>query len=477
MLHITVQKGENVRQISLNEPCTVKEMLAQCGISFSHPCGGRGLCGACRIEAGGNLSEMTPRERQLGFRLSCQTVLLGDAVITLPDDSGMRIEGAEDSIPPCDADVCCAADIGTTTVAVNLYDGKTGALIGQKSRLNPQSDAASDVIGRIGAAMNGQGERLQRQISGCLLDLMGDRRIDRLVITGNTAMLYLLTGKNPASLAAAPFLADCLFDETVDFHGMKAYLPPCMHAFVGADITCAVLKSGMCNAPDTALLCDIGTNGELALWKGGRLYVTSTAAGPAFEGVGLSCGCQSVPGAVDRVRVVDGKLSLHTIGNLPPVGFCGSGVIDLCAGLLQLGIIDETGAMEAEKYAVTDSLFVPRKDIRSIQLAKAALCAGILTLLEETNTNVRDVTAFYVAGGFGTHLNFDSAAGIGLFPEELGSKLKVLGNAALAGAAGLMDEQNRALCRDIARKACHVTLGGSARFNENYMDCMLFPEA
>ena len=254
------------------------------------------------------------------------------------------------------------------------------------------------------------------------------------------------------------------------------YLPPCMHAFVGADITCAVLSGGQTDRDAVSLLCDVGTNGELALWKDGRLLVTSTAAGPAFEGAGISCGCGSVGGAIDRAWVQDGRLAVHTIGNLPAVGVCGSGLIDAVAAGLALEAIDETGALEEADLPLTDGVRLLPRDIRAVQLAKGAIAAGIETMLEEAGVQSEAIAALYIAGGFGSHLNPQSAAAIGLFPAVLAPRVRVLGNAALDGASRLLLNQDLiAKAREIARLSHHVDLGGSPRFNAHYMDCMFFP--
>ena len=247
---------------------------------------------------------------------------------------------------------------------------------------------------------------------------MASEALDALVLTGNTTMLYLLTGRNPEPLSHAPFVADCLFDMESRVLERNAYLPPCMNAFVGADISCAVLAAGQCDKDAVSLLVDIGTNGEIALWKDGTLYVASTAAGPAFEGAGISCGCASLRGAIDRVWLQDGQLRAHTIGEQRAVGICGSGLIDAVAMLLEKGEIDETGATESERLELRDGIALLPKDIRAVQLAKAAIAAGIETLMQSAGVGPEHIETLYIAGGFGSHLDVRSAAAIGLFPRR-----------------------------------------------------------
>lgn len=487
MFELTVWKNGSARKIAFEKESLLDTILLQAGFSLPHPCGGHGNCGKCAVELSGAVSEPNEQEKKVGKRLSCQAVILGDASVFLPDDGqAMDIEtetGSQSiSLQPMQGSYGAAVDIGTTTIAVKVFDLKTGECTGTAASLNPQTAEAADVMGRIEAAMGGKLSQLQTQVTECIEALLRKavsekKQPDVLVITGNTTMLYLLCGIDPESLSHAPFLAETLFDTEVDFSGRTAYLPPCMNAFVGADITCAVLASGMCRKGETALLCDIGTNGEIALWKDGVLYVTSTAAGPAFEGAGISCGCGSVSGAIDRVWLENGKLCVHTIHEAKPVGICGSGLIDAIAAGLKSGEIDETGALEDDTLPLAEGVFLEQKDIRSVQLAKAAIAAGIETLLETAGTTVEEIKTLYITGGFGSHLNVESALEIGLLPQGIEDRTVVLGNAALAGAARvLLDRREKQELSRIAGLSKHVNLGGNAVFNEKYVNNMLFGE-
>ena len=506
-------------------PAILDHVLEQKDIRIGHPCGGRGTCGKCKVTLAGCVSEPNPMEQRAGVRLSCQAVLLGDAQVWLSVDRAMEqieVSGSEkagriDRLHPMEGRLGAAIDIGTTTLALKLYDLKSGNCVGQSSMENPQRAVAADVMGRIQAAIEGGGELLQRQILKALKTLLdfacGDSRslpgqsdesgwnlrgqpdesgwslpgqmdesrkdipeeVDAMAVVGNTTMLYLLTGKHPESLARAPFLADDLFDRMDTILGRETYLPPCMNAFVGADITAAVLTSGMCEKEEIALLCDIGTNGELALWKDRTLYVSSTAAGPAFEGAGISCGCGSIRGAVDKVWVEDGQIRVHTIGGAEPIGVCGSGLLDAIASYLELGEIDETGAMEEDELVLGGNVAILPKDVRAVQLAKGAIAAGIETMFTEAGIKADDVKKLYIAGGFGSHLNVESAVRIGLIPEELKGRVEILGNAALAGAVRmLLDQSSLETVRQIAKHSVHVNLGGNKVFNEWFVEKMMF---
>lgn len=488
MATLTIHSGTAPQTLDFQAPAPLAALLDKAECAPARPCGGRGQCGKCAVTVTGAVSEPNEAERRAGARLACQAVLLGDAQVYLPRGTRWRqIElGGADTLTaakPMPGDYGAAIDIGTTTVALKLFDLHSGRCVGAGGMPNPQIAVAADVMGRIGAALDGKLDALQEQITAALNALLTSvcaesgidaQAVRSLVVTGNTTMLYLLTGRDPRSLSRAPFEADTLFDAEADVLGRRAYLPPCMNAFVGADITCAVLASGMCGSDETALLCDVGTNGEIALWHHGTLYVTSTAAGPAFEGAGISCGCGSIDGAIDRVWTESGALKLHTIGNAPPVGLCGSGLIDAVAAFLDSEDISPTGAIEAA-LPLCPGVTLAAADIRAVQLAKAAIAAGIETAMQRAGVSQGDIAAFYIAGGFGSHLNLQSAAAISLFPASLTAHANVIGNAALDGAARLLlDTDALDAVRAIAARARHIPLSGDPDFNDAYIEHMLF---
>lgn len=487
---LTIIQNGSRREIPFVGQTRLHDALREAGVLLDHPCGGKGTCGKCAVVLEGCVSEPNDAEKKAGSRLSCQAVLLGDAAVWLDEDTTLQqIEVSGESFAarqPMKGRFGAAIDIGTTTMALKLCRLSDGAVLGAAACANPQRDIAADVIGRMEAAMAGSLTDLQTMVLQAIESLLAEacemanlpaEQVDVLVITGNTTMLYLLTGKDPACLSRSPFLADCLFGYEAEILGRKAFLPPCMDAFVGADITCAVLASRMTEVPGPTLLCDIGTNGEIALWKDGVLYVTSTAAGPAFEGAGISCGCGSVRGAIDKAWLEGDALCVHTIGGAPAVGLCGSGLIDTVAALLIREDVSQTGAMSQKELAIAGDVKLTRKDIRAVQLAKAAIAAGIQTLLETTDTKETDIAEFYICGGFGTHLNLTSAVTIGLIPEILAKKAKVLGNGALSGAVKMMlDRGCHQQAETLAKCARQMNLGGNPQFNENYIDQMLFPE-
>lgn len=379
-----------------------------------------------------------------------------------------------------------AIDLGTSTIALALCRVPDGAVIAVEACENPQRMVSSDVVGRIEAAMRGL-DRLMREstlsamegllLATCTQAGIAVDQVDSLVVTGNTSMLHVLVGQDVECLSRAPFVAERLFDEELEILGRKAYLPPCFGAFVGADLACALLSSGVTQSGATGLLCDLGTNGEVALWSAGTLYVASTAAGPCFEGVGLGCGCPSIPGAIDSVWLEDDALRFGTIGDAPPVGICGSGIIEACAAMLRRGDLSESGRLACAELSLCDEVRIDQSDIRSVQLAKAAIAAGIDSLINAAGLVREDVSDFVICGGLGSSLNMVSASDIGLVPLGFVPKARVLGNAALEGAVMLLlDGEKRAIIDEMRRCVLCVPLAGDDYFGRSYIEHMVFDQ-
>ena len=469
------------------------------------PCGGHGKCGKCRVIASGELSPITATEREhltedeiaRGIRLACQTRICGDCEISVPSvdtaDSKILTDAHAEmkTTAPDFKKYGAAVDVGTTTLAARLYNTK-GDVLAECGRLNPQSIWGADVISRIEASMRGESKKIATAICNSIDEMLAElaenagvstESIDGLVITGNTAMLHFLTDTSPEPLSHAPFEAKRLFDETLapvslglkyTSHDAKIYLPPCIAAFVGADTVCALLATEL-TSTDNALLADIGTNGEMGLWHNGKLSVCSTAAGPAFEGVGISMGMNGSCGAIDRVTIDGDGFISHVIGDVQPKGICGSGLIDAVACLIESGTLDETGLLDDDPTEIVSPVFLTQHDIRMVQLAKSAICAGIVTLLHEAALDEDGVSVFHIAGGFGSYLDIKSAGKIGLIPEKLTEKVVVDGNAALSGAAMLLLDKNmRARAAKIAKEAVVVDLATNPVFAEMYMTGMMF---
>jgi uncharacterized 2Fe-2S/4Fe-4S cluster protein (DUF4445 family)/predicted metal-binding protein len=470
------------------------------------PCGGHGKCGKCKVVAHGMLSEISDAERRLltdaeierGVRLACMTKAFGDSrietALKASDAQILTSSSVEQSIvEPTFTSYGVAVDIGTTTLAATLFS-KSGKRIATEATLNPQSRWGADVVSRIEKSMAGEREALAEAVRVAIVGLIEGlaqkggiktEEIDGAVITGNTVMLALLCGDDVEPFSHAPFDVKELYGKQFAAKELgldtlapdaTVYLPPCISAFVGADTVCAILSTALCEN-DTAMLADIGTNGEIALQANGKLTVCSTAAGPAFEGVGISMGMRGERGAIDKVALANGRLVCHTIGEVAPVGICGSGLVDAVACMLMTETIDESGFLEDDTYTLEGEVELTQKDIRMVQLAKSAICAGIEALVAAEKAELTSIRRLYIAGGFGNYLNMSNSVAIGLLPRELGHKIQAVGNAALAGAEMLL------VNKGLREKA--ALLGGSARvlelstdpvFSEKYMMGMSFEE-
>ena len=479
------------------------ELLSEI-IAGEKPCGGHGRCGKCRVIATGELSEISDAERRLlsdgelarGIRLACMTRALGDCRVEREE----RLAGAQilsssaekrEANAPAFSQYGAAIDVGTTTLAATLLD-RDGKRLAEAACMNPQSRWGADVVSRIEASLAGAlgelSEAIREALNGLLSELclrggVSTEQLDGLVITGNTVMLALLCGDDTDPFSHAPFAVSELYGKKILAKelGLTAlsrdalvYLPPCIAAFVGADTTCAILAVELCGG-DTAMLADIGTNGELALYHGGRLTVCSTAAGPAFEGVGISSGMRGEKGAVDRVTLVNGNLHCHVIGDGEPKGICGSGLIDAVACLLRAELVDESGYMEDESVPLAGEISLTDRDIRAVQLAKSAISAGLMTLAEEAGLSLDTVSELRIAGGFGNYLNKESAVAIGLIPKALGGHIRVCGNAALSGAERLLlDVGLRERADALARSASVCNLASNPIFSARFIENMSF---
>lgn len=518
MFQVTVNYRGKSTALLYQKPVLLASALQDCGVPFSMPCGGRGICGKCKVTARGALSEPGEKEREVlgeeleqGRRLACLAQALGDVQVFAEQAETMVLsdgELPEFSPEPSGSGLGFAVDVGTTTVAVYCYDQKKALLLGKGSFPNPQGIFGADVISRIEKALAGEAEALRaclkERLEECFLKLCQGQgaepgQVDSVVVTGNTTMMYLLFGESVEPLSHAPFEAPCRYGAELPksalgmeaFPNAKVYVPPLIGAFVGSDITSAVLSSGITRKPEISLLIDVGTNGEMGLWDGERLFCCSTAAGPAFEGAGISTGMSAAPGAIGKVWLEAEEIRCEVIGGGKALGICGSGLIDGVAALLDAGLIDESGCIDEScepfsKYVTEiegepalllgeSGIALTQKDIRQVQLAKSAICAGIRSLLHESGKTAEDLKELLLAGGFGSFIDCERAGRIGLIPQELVAKARAVGNAAGMGAIlELLSLSGRRESRKIVSESNLLELSSSPYFMEQYVECMMF---
>lgn len=447
------------------------------------PCGGKGSCGKCRVQIG----EETV--------LSCQTLVDQDMEVILPDDAKASIlaTGIHTSVAADGENTYAAAfDIGTTTLVGYLLDGKTGELLATTSTLNPQTPYGADVISRIQAVMNRK-VNLQNCIVRSLRKLIWDlsshagissEKITLATIVGNTAMHHLFLGIDPATLVTPPYMPK--ISEALELPN-RGSLPinnrgelrvlPNIAGFVGADTVACMVATDFGHITDLTLMIDIGTNGEMVLGNKNRRIACSTAAGPAFEGAKISCGMRGTEGAVDHVWLEHGSIQYHVIGEAEPKGLCGSGLLDLIAVLLDAEILDESGCLEGKEYTLCENVTLTQKDIREVQLAKAAIRAGIELLAEKMAVDVGDIQQIFLAGAFGNYMNPASACRIGMIPPMLLNRITPIGNAAGEGAklCAISREQFE-YSKLLAAETEFLELASLPDFQDCYVDALAFEE-
>jgi len=392
-------------------------------------------------------------------------------------------------------------DIGTTTIGFALVDLQTATIAGRLSVVNRQREYGADVVTRIVKAREGALSLLsgtvRTQLAEGISRLCDEYGVPpgnlvKVAIAGNTTMLHLLLELNCSMLGSFPFTPVTLdylsFPYRELFSGAfscNVDILPGVSAYVGADITAGLLYLMMHRSASPAILLDIGTNGEMALAKDGGILCTSTAAGPALEGVNILCGTGSVPGAISSVCYDESGFSVSTIGGQAPVGICGSGVIDCVYQCLLHGIIDETGRFQKEwaasgamiaKSSRGEDICFCQKDIREVQLAKSAIRSGLELLLRHAGIRYNDVGTLYIAGGFGYNIDFTSGVGIGLVPEELKDKIKLAGNSSLGGVVSyLLNPEQTETMREIVRLSSEFSLSEDESFQDLFIEHMSFP--
>ena len=508
MKRINVPPSEHLKRLD--------SFLTENGYLISMPCGGTGRCGKCKVTvvSGQFLSSENPAETLTpdfsGKIPACRALCpQNGGVIEIEEllGEGLNVTQNQNQTAgfPDGACLVFSLDIGTTTLAMRLTDTKSGKCIAHTSSLNPQQSFGADVVTRIEACREGKTGQMQKIVADEINRMTAkitpsgtDSRTIPLAVAGNTTMLHIFTGVSPAGMAAFPFTPEFL--ESRSFSGADiglnvgtvTLLPSCS-AFIGADITAGIFFSGMAEdyknkTAVNSLLIDIGTNGEIVLLTGGRLYAASAAAGPAMEGGNISCGVGGIDGAVNSVRVKDSKLYFTTVGDKAPVGICSSGLVDLISCLLDEEILDESGRLGADVFPLTgyhekdgktvfteSSVGINGKDIREFQLAKSAIRAGVETLLHQTGLEEKDISKVYLAGGLGYYLNIDSAIRVGLVPSSFKNVTEVIGNSAIGGAdmilkdGGLLTEAEQ-----LTKSVQVIDLNTVVYFSEQFVENMFF---
>lgn len=488
---ITVLPGEH--KLSVPEDSILLEVLQQHDLAPDAPCGGQGTCHKCKVLVDGT------------EQLACQTVVRRAMTVEVPQEDAVSIltEGGSDVsvADPKKGSLLLAIDIGTTTVAAWLLDGKTGKELAVVSGLNPQTAFGADVISRLQLARSGKLKAEQKAIVDQLNDMVrklcddakvSAKKIRRVCVVGNPAMQQLFLGLSPENLVTIPFAPVLTKPETVP---AKRHLKSCPNAelqivpdisgYVGADIVAGVLATDLVRAKDNVLFVDIGTNGEMVLRaKDGRMTACSTAAGPALEGAKIAFGMRGAPGAIDHVAMDGGDVVCHVIGDGPAKGICGSGLIDAVAVALEQGAINKRGRIAAEEekdgerfLPLTGEVWLTQDDIREVMLAKGAIAAGIELMAGELGLSLSDIDRVLLAGAFGSFMDAHSACRIGLLPAVLDGKIAAVGNSAGAGAKQMVCDPARfEATAGLLTEIDFLELGDLPGFRKSFAKNMNFTE-
>ena len=500
--------GHRIRIENTAEGTSILQALQARGEYIPAPCGGNGTCGKCRVRfvqdppapSQADRKVLTEAEIADGVRLACRTAAVQGAVIEIEagDEkqmdvaSGFTLDVASGRVPVqrdiVDGEkdteeggtIAAAVDIGTTTIAMSAVDIGSGRILGTSTGINHQRSWGADVISRMEASNQGKGALLQKSIRAdldLLREELGLAQDARMVISGNSTMEHLLQGLSCETLGVAPYTP---VDISLHEYENMTILPG-ISTFVGADIVSGIVACGIDQSEEICILVDLGTNGEMAIGNRNRIISASTAAGPAFEGGNISCGVAGIPGAVSSVEITDGEARVETIGGLPPVGLCGTGVLETVYELLKEELVDEAGLLDDEYFddgfPVAEGIVFTNKDVREVQLAKSAVRAGLEVLLEEYGADYDQIGKLYIAGGFGQKINLEKAVWIGLLPEELLDRMVPVGNSSLAGAVmAACDPSVLERMRAVGENAEETALAENPLFSDLYMDNMFFPE-
>lgn len=441
-------------------------------------------------------------------------VVVGDELIAVEqDDTRERLYGL-------------AVDVGTTTVVTMLMDLRSGMPLAVESTLNSQASFGADVISRISHVMMEEDGLavLQQRIVETLNELIEQvttaaevprHEIHEIVVAGNATMQHLLLGLNPEAISMVPFIPVVDTWTTIKARQVglvvhpeaQLHIYPCIGAYVGGDIVAGLIATELTQTEKIRLFIDVGTNGEIALGSSERSVATAAPAGPAFEGAQIRSGMRAAPGAIEGVTMTRDTIELQVIGDTDPVGICGSGLIDLVAEMVKLGVVKPSGRLLKPEQArerlgdfladrivtlddgvitfvvVTEEesggrpVSLTQRDIRELQFAKAAIATGAEILCRQLGIAPDEIDEVLLAGSFGSYINPTSARRIGLVPDIPVERIKAVGNAAGEGAKiALMSFRDRAAAQVLPEQIGYYELSGRTDFNDAFVDQLSFPQ-
>lgn len=524
MPKVTVVYGEESKTVEVERGSLLGDAITATGLPLEQPCAGRGTCGKCKVlvEQGAappdeiERKHLTAGELAVNNRLACRALVESDVKVMLAPIVvySNKIFKASSRYKRTDTPLGLAIDLGSTTVAAFLTMLDNGEVCAGGAGLNQQTVYGADVISRLSAALHGEENAgrlhklalasINQAVDSLKLSERIRNRIERVVIVCNVAMHHLLAGLSIEQLAVKPFQPvsrDSMLDATPLMGGIfppnaRVMLPPLIGGFVGSDALACLAYFGYDQPDGPMAAIDLGTNGEVLVTDGERILTASTAAGPAFEGVFISCGTRAVDGAIVKARLQDGELLFETIADEPPVGLTGSGLLSLVHVLRQAGVIEASGRILADppimkerigkdihgtrRFLLTEDgrLALTQWDIRELQKAKGAIRAAMDTLIAQLGLTTQDLKRIILTGSFGGQIDVESAIGLGMIPPVGVERVQTIANGAGFGAAMFLTDEGFALGEKLARKAGQIDLDQDADFMARYIGAMsLSPEA
>jgi uncharacterized 2Fe-2S/4Fe-4S cluster protein (DUF4445 family) len=521
MPKLTIVYGTEEKTISVTPDTLIGDAIQETGLPIEQPCAGRGTCGKCKviIEEGSippddiEQEHLTPGELALNTRLACRAKALDDARIILSHIvvySNKSFRGSS-SYKRTNDPLGLAIDLGSTTVAAFLTNLTTGEVCAGAATLNQQTTFGADVISRIGAVLDEprNSERLHKlalaSINQAVDSLkLGKRfydRITRVSIVGNVAMHHLLTMLPVSSLGSMPFQpydSQPVYDASAKMDSifpksMQVTLPPLIGGFVGSDALACLAQFDFDNPPGPMVAIDLGTNGEVLVTDGDEILVASTAAGPAFEGVNISCGSRAVDGAVVQGKIEGEEFVFTTINDEEPIGLTGSGLLSTVYELVKYGVIEKSGRINKHPKIMKDRIVYDDRgapaiklgdgahmtltqwDIRELQKAKGAIRAAVETLMQQLDLAPSDLVKILLTGSFGGQVDINATMQIGMIPEISLEKVETIANGAGLGAAKFLSDEGFERGVRLAEKAKQIDLDQDPNFVMLYVDSMTFP--
>ncbi len=456
----------NNKTIEVADGTILSDILIKSGNNLPHLCGGKGICKKCLVSVNGK------------NELSCQYKIKSDIDVVLPESYEIQSETGAEECNEITENCCFCLDIGTTTLALALISLDKKEIVKVKTTTNPQRAFGGDVITRIEYCNSNGVSDLQK----CLIDAInnlisefGIKNINDMFVSGNTTMLHIFFGVNPSTMGVAPYKPVFLDSKEIDGSEIglnkieRVVSLPCISAFVGADLIAGINYAGLPKGNKYNLLIDLGTNAEIVLYNKDKVYCTSAAAGPCFEGGNIECGMSATNGSIYSYTDSD---DFKTINNKAPQGICGTGLVDIITELVKNGTIDETGYMECNEFFITDNVKLTQKDIREFQLAKSAVYSGISALLKENSISLTDIENTFISGGFSAKININNAVNVGLLPKELKDKCIPINNSSLLGTIKYASELNNLSA--YTENAKYFDLSTNLYFSELFIENMEF---